>query len=1164
MAMPPRRRPARAAFLPVCAAALLVLEVLAPTAGAHVEPPVPTPPGVGLLDVQCSASAESCIAVGSSLTDGVVATVSREGVVQQVRQVPGTSVLSGVACPSPTSCLAVGYDGPGFSDVRANHAVVVPIAAGVPGAVQAETSAAWLNGASCTSTSLCYAVGTSFSPLSGVAVKIVDGSVTERHAVTGLGELHDVSCYDATSCVAVGQAAAGGGVVLPLSDGAPDVPRLAPGSATLFGITCPGPSCRAVGMQLNEEQTMATGVVVEVNRGNATGSTLVPGTSELRDVDCASLALCEAVGTDAAVGIYAGEPGPREVVGGAQLNGLACLGPTACLAVGSNAVVPVAPLEPRVVPVISGVKQAGSDLAFFEVETPAPPGFHWEGQVVCTETTDGPIDGQLALGEHQIEGSSCSGLSAVAEPDPEHPDRQTYLVTTYSGGTLGVREPVVLDVPCDSTALIDAMVAARATAGGTLTLASGCNYELTAPWGTIDGIDDGLPPVRGELTVHGAGATIARRTDDGTPEFRLLRVLPRSTVDIDHVTLTGGATPGDGGAILGDGEVRLSGSTIRGNRARNGGGIQLMGPSVLNGTTFEGNEALGIGGATHGNGGAVNIVARLSSPAEHSITDSTFVGNTAHARGGAIYNDAPLHLTNVTITDNTSGFNGGAIYADDFTWLDQATVVGNHSNPSYGGAIAVFFEVFAHGLLVAENRPFNCVAGPFSPSPVQAFWGEDHNIEDRDQCGLLAENGSVSNSTTIGLQPLADNGGPTATMAIDETSSAWHLVPADGCPATDQRGISRPQPPGATHCSAGAFEPKGIQLAAEVTGRQVYGGAASLEATVDGTPLTGVHCTTVDDGTPIDPALPAGEHTIDGSSCSGGDVGPNEYVSTYTGTFVVDRAPLTVTADDATRAYGQPNPAFSASYDGLVNGETPAALDRELTFATSAGPGSDVGTYAVTPGGLTSSNYAITFAPGTLTVTDVASEVTLTATPPASSELGQPVAWTAAVAVADGGAGQATGEVRFVDADLGTVLGVAQVTDGQAQLVAPAGPLGPRRIRAEYAGDGNVRAGTAEVQHEVLPITTRLVAHDARTPLPVLGATLTSVTTGRAVAGAQVDFVLHGRVVCRGTTDARGTAQCRPGLVVLLLGHLDYEARFGGVAGATPSSATGQIHGLLG
>ena len=51
---------------------------------------------------------------------------------------------------------------------------------------------------------------------------------------------------------------------------------------------------------------------------------------------------------------------------------------------------------------------------------------------------------------------------------------------------------------------------------------------------------------------------------------------------------------------------------------------------------------------------------------------------------------------------------------------------------------------------------------------------------------------------------LADNGGPTQTMALPPGSAAIDFVPANACPVTtDQRGVARPQ--GAA-CDAGAYE----------------------------------------------------------------------------------------------------------------------------------------------------------------------------------------------------------------------------------------------------------------------------------------------------------------------------------------------------------------------
>ncbi|MFQ3661091.1 MAG: MBG domain-containing protein [Chloroflexaceae bacterium] len=88
------------------------------------------------------------------------------------------------------------------------------------------------------------------------------------------------------------------------------------------------------------------------------------------------------------------------------------------------------------------------------------------------------------------------------------------------------------------------------------------------------------------------------------------------------------------------------------------------------------------------------------------------------------------------------------------------------------------------------------------------------------------------------------------------------------------------------------------------------------------------------------------------------------------GTLTVTRAPLTVTANNATRRVGAPDPTFSARYDGFVNGDSPADLGGELRFSTNATGASPAGAYRIIPSGLTSNNYAISYVDGTLTVVD--------------------------------------------------------------------------------------------------------------------------------------------------------------------------------------------------
>jgi hypothetical protein len=84
--------------------------------------------------------------------------------------------------------------------------------------------------------------------------------------------------------------------------------------------------------------------------------------------------------------------------------------------------------------------------------------------------------------------------------------------------------------------------------------------------------------------------------------------------------------------------------------------------------------------------------------------------------------------------------------------------------------------------------------------------------------------------------------------------------------------------------------------------------------------------------------------------------------------LVVLPAPLTVTAANASRAYGQTNPIFTGAITGLRNGDNITA-----TYSCSASTSSPVGTYPIVPSLVDpdehQTNYSVSLVNGTLTVT---------------------------------------------------------------------------------------------------------------------------------------------------------------------------------------------------
>ena len=86
------------------------------------------------------------------------------------------------------------------------------------------------------------------------------------------------------------------------------------------------------------------------------------------------------------------------------------------------------------------------------------------------------------------------------------------------------------------------------------------------------------------------------------------------------------------------------------------------------------------------------------------------------------------------------------------------------------------------------------------------------------------------------------------------------------------------------------------------------------------------------------------------------------------GTMSITQAPLMVTAQPASKIYGDANPTFALNYSGFKNNETSAVLTSLPGASTVAKTMSNVGTYDIIVSGGTATNYTLSYTNGTLTV----------------------------------------------------------------------------------------------------------------------------------------------------------------------------------------------------
>ena len=85
--------------------------------------------------------------------------------------------------------------------------------------------------------------------------------------------------------------------------------------------------------------------------------------------------------------------------------------------------------------------------------------------------------------------------------------------------------------------------------------------------------------------------------------------------------------------------------------------------------------------------------------------------------------------------------------------------------------------------------------------------------------------------------------------------------------------------------------------------------------------------------------------------------------------FTIRRVALTVAAQDKAIAYGEVPANAGVTYAGFVDGEDASALSGALVFDYDGyAAGSPAGTYAITPSGISSANYDITYEAGVLSV----------------------------------------------------------------------------------------------------------------------------------------------------------------------------------------------------
>jgi hypothetical protein len=354
--------------------------------------------------------------------------------------------------------------------------------------------------------------------------------------------------------------------------------------------------------------------------------------------------------------------------------------------------------------------------------------------------------------------------------------------TVFLGGTGGRTQGGGLYVNGGSLSMASSTMASNQGTGG----AAGRNGSA----GVSDGgglyimSNAGTPTVMSS-TLSGNSATSGGGIDNA------------GTLMVTGSTLAGNTSASVGGGIANSGTLTVTGSTLSANSATTGGAISNGGTLTVTGSTLSANSATG----NNGSGGGISNGGTLT------VTDSTLSGNCATGSGGTgggIYNSRALTVSNSTLSGNVARGSGGGIAtnAPQTVTFTNVTLTANRSNTGggsfHGGGLFVASGTpLLHNTLIAGNLNGSTgtirddVSGTLFPGGDYDLIGDGTGMTGLTNGVNLV--GSAAAPIDPLLGPLQNNGGPTQTNALLPGSPAIDAGDNGYATPFDQRGPGFPR-----------------------------------------------------------------------------------------------------------------------------------------------------------------------------------------------------------------------------------------------------------------------------------------------------------------------------------------------------------------------------------
>lgn len=398
------------------------------------------------------------------------------------------------------------------------------------------------------------------------------------------------------------------------------------------------------------------------------------------------------------------------------------------------------------------------------------------------------------------------------------------------------------------------------------------------------------------------------------------------------------------------------------------------------------------------------------------------------------FNDLTFTAKDMVIPDRTNNGNNGTITG---TYTAENIVSGSLSNSIVGCGLqmATAIDITAEDKDTPTARAKN-ITVRLDANNSATVSVNDVNNGSSDTCG----------SVTLSLAIKGSEGKGGETISFTETNIGDNTVVLT---VTDQHGNISTAEGTVTVNPHKASQTITFENLAD----KVYGDASfALMATASS-------------GLTVNFAISAGPATLSGNTLSitgtgtitvrASQEGNEDYAaaSPVEQTFTVNKASLTVSADDKAITFGDQIPDLTVSYSGFVKEENASTLTTIPTASTSAENGSNAGTYAIVVSGGMAANYTFTYVSGTLTINKADQVITI-----------QPID------------DKKTDDDPFdVQASVDSGLPLTYEINGPATLsgatVTLNGTEGAITITVTQAGDENRNAATASVSFAVSLVT---------------------------------------------------------------------------------------------